>query len=147
MINDSSSQPQRPMLPGDAFPVAIYSQNERITPDRVRVQSSGHGVSLWVGGTVISVGREASDLQLRAALVAARKVEHEAARFGQILADQLEARRLRRLDDEQAAAMRAAAHAPPAVDGDDGRPGRVDEPGHTLPDGVEPHQAAPGGRP
>lgn len=142
MINDNRNNGQRPMLPADAFPVAIYSNNERLTPDRVRIESSGHGVSLWVGGTVISVGGEASDLQLRAALVAARKVEAEARLFSEIISDQLEARRLRRINDEQEAALRAAAHAQrPPVDGGDA-------PEASVPDGVESYPpAAQAGRP
>lgn len=121
MINEYHAT-QRPMLPADAFPVAIYSTNQRLTVDMIHVDSTGHGVSLWIGGTMISVGGEPSDLQLHAALVAARKIEQESRRFGQILADQLEARRLRRIADEQEAAFRAAAHVQHTPAGEEDRP-------------------------
>lgn len=101
-------------LPADAFPVAVYSDDRRATPDRFRVESSESAFILWLCGLHVGVSRTADDTHLQAAIATAYAISQAAERFGALVRDELERRQRAREAEPSAAAMRAAAFSHPA---------------------------------
>lgn len=107
-------------IPADAYPVAIYSSDQRATPDQFRAESSENALILWLCGGMVGVSRTADDSHLNAALDSAYAASQAAERFGALVRDELERRQRARQAEPAAAAMRAAEHTNPypVVDSD-----------------------------
>lgn len=98
--------------PTDAYPYAIYSDQNHVTPDTIRAEATERSISLRVHGLYISVDRHADNGRLAAGEDIAYCISQAAEQFGAHLRAERERREREAAEEQAAAAQRAAEHQP-----------------------------------
>ncbi|MFI9558825.1 hypothetical protein [Nonomuraea endophytica] len=104
--------------PAEAYPIAIYSSNDHITPDKIRCESSKTAWVLWIDGLCLTVPPDADDTRLIAAEHVALTIADRAQRHAQTIRAELDRRATERRHEVGIAQVLAAAERrPPAGPG------------------------------